>query len=171
VDTESDDINIARKAVVLGVDPGLTGAVAFLSLRDFTLCGVKDLPFIGKDLSAVGLASLLGERPELHLYHAFVEKSQSFPRQGVASAFRYGTGYGIIQGVLGTLSAPYTLVPPTKWKADLRLSGKDKDASRKLASERWPDHAHLFARKKDDGRAEAALIALYGALQITGARI
>jgi crossover junction endodeoxyribonuclease RuvC len=39
----------------------------------------------------------------------------------------------------------------------------DKDTSRQLAMQRFPDYAEKFVRKKDDGRAEAALIALYGA--------
>jgi hypothetical protein len=37
-----------------------------------------------------------------------------------------------------------------------------KDAARSEVIRRWPDKAELFARVKDDGRAEAALIALAG---------
>ena len=38
----------------------------------------------------------------------------------------------------------------------------DKELSRRLAILTWPE-AGKFNRKKDDGRAEAALLALYGA--------
>jgi hypothetical protein len=38
----------------------------------------------------------------------------------------------------------------------------DGETSRVRAIETWPDHADLFARKKDDNRAEAALLGLYG---------
>ena len=31
-----------------------------------------------------------------------------------------------------------------------------------MSCERWPTEAHRFARVKDDGRAEAALIAEWG---------
>jgi crossover junction endodeoxyribonuclease RuvC len=55
-----------------------------------------------------------------------------------------------------------TLVKPQKWKKHFSLD-KDKDKSRALANRRFPDNHQDFARKKDDGRAEAALIALYGA--------
>lgn len=44
--------------------------------------------------------------------------------------------------------------------------GKDKDAARALAIELWPAQAQLFARKKDQGRADAALIALHHARTI-----
>jgi hypothetical protein len=52
-------------------------------------------------------------------------------------------------------------VDPSAWKKTMRLS-TDKNASRALASQYFPDCADQWARVKDDGRAEAALIALYG---------
>jgi hypothetical protein len=39
---------------------------------------------------------------------------------------------------------------------------ENKDASRQKASMLFPKFAHLWARKKDDGRAEAVLLAHYG---------
>jgi hypothetical protein len=42
------------------------------------------------------------------------------------------------------------------------LTLKSKDAARSEAIRRWPDHAALFARVKDDGRAESALIGVAG---------
>ncbi len=40
-----------------------------------------------------------------------------------------------------------------------------KDTARSEAIRRWPDKAGLFARVKDDGRADAALIAVAGLLK------
>jgi crossover junction endodeoxyribonuclease RuvC len=40
--------------------------------------------------------------------------------------------------------------------------GADKTASRRLACQKWPAFSHLWARVKDDGRAEAALLAYFG---------
>ena len=54
---------------------------------------------------------------------------------------------------------------PPSWKRLVGIApGKDgaKDAARSEAIRRWPAQAGLFARVKDDGRAEAALIALAG---------
>lgn len=67
-------------------------------------------------------------------------------------------GDGIAEGVVAGAGWPLTYVSPAKWKRDLRLSA-DKGASRRRAIELWPSWAELFARVKDDGRAEAALIA------------
>jgi len=52
-------------------------------------------------------------------------------------------------------------VTPSKWKAHFGLT-RDKGVSRGMAMQRFPEYAEKFKRVKDDGRAEAALIALYG---------
>jgi crossover junction endodeoxyribonuclease RuvC len=57
-------------------------------------------------------------------------------------------------------------VTPAKWKKHFGLN-RDKGVSRSKATERFPEYANLFSRVKDDGRAEAALIALYGAEQLS----
>ena len=67
----------------------------------------------------------------------------------------------MIKGVLSTLGIPFTPVSPSKWKKTFNL-GKDKNESRAAATRLFPDLASEFARKKDDGRAEAILIAKWG---------
>jgi hypothetical protein len=51
-------------------------------------------------------------------------------------------------------------VEPSVWKRRHKLRGKDKEGARQLAAQLFPSAHHLLARKKDHGRAEAALIAL-----------
>lgn len=143
--------------LLLGIDPGISGAIACLEGDD--LLWVTDMPVadgevLGPVLAARVLAGL-GDR------RAVVERAQSMPGMGVTGAFRYGAGYGVILGVLGALSIPFDTVRPTAWKKAAGLAGKDKPASRRRAIELWPQHAERFARAKDDGRAEAALIARY----------
>jgi crossover junction endodeoxyribonuclease RuvC len=72
---------------------------------------------------------------------------------------------GVLQGVFQTLLIPYTLVTPQKWQKHFGKS-KDKDQSRLLATRLYPQLADKFKQKKDDGRAEALLIAKYGSEQI-----
>jgi len=84
------------------------------------------------------------------------------PGQGVSSMFSFGRAAGIIEGVLAGFSVPFELIPPATWTKSMRTFG-GKDGSRQRAQELFPDYAHLFARKKDDGRAEAALLACYAA--------
>jgi hypothetical protein len=142
--------------LILGIDPGASGALAWLD--DGHLLDVVDMPVVDKDVSAALLCRALAS---VGVDVAVVEQAQSMPRQGVASSFRYGVCYGVILGCLAAHAIPVTHVRPTKWKKAMGL-GPDKDKSRRMAIDLWPDRADLFARKKDDGRAEAALLAEYG---------
>jgi crossover junction endodeoxyribonuclease RuvC len=91
---------------------------------------------------------------------ALIEKVSAMPGNGVSSMFSFGRAAGIVEGVLAGLSVPFELIPPATWIKSMRTFG-GKDGSRQRAQELFPDYAHLFARKKDDGRAEAALLACY----------
>ena len=152
---------------VIAIDPGLHGAVARLS-DDGLL--VEDMPNVGGDVDAWGLSHLLldwgslcdwqGERDPT----VYVEKVHSMPKQGVASTFKFGVSYGAVLGVVATLELPVVHVTPTTWTRWHKL-GADKGEHRKRAMETWPQCAALFRRVKDDGRADAALIAAWGAKQ------
>ena len=68
-------------------------------------------------------------------------------------------------GAAAALQMPTTAVTPQVWmKAVGRQKGKNKDASRARACQLFPSYAHYFERKKDDGRADAALLCYYGFL-------
>jgi hypothetical protein len=60
---------------------------------------------------------------------------------------------------------PLTVVEPGAWKRFHKLAGKGKEGGRQRALQLWPASHSMFARKLDHGRAEAGLIALYGARQ------
>lgn len=144
--------------MIIGIDPGATGAIAFIhDLGD--LIAVDDMPVIDRDVPGVLLAGLI-RRHRDDTTRAVVERVAARPGQGVSSMFRFGRAVGVIDGVLGALSIPVDYVSPTVWKRALGLSA-DKSESRRRAVDEWPDHADRFARAKDDGRAEAALIALW----------
>jgi crossover junction endodeoxyribonuclease RuvC len=98
--------------------------------------------------------------------HALIEKVGSMPMQGLGSAFNFGFTTGAIHGVLAANGFTIHTATPAQWKFGVGLNavpGQDlkarKAASRARAIELFPEHAHLFARVKDDGRAEAALMA------------
>ena len=115
------------------------------------------MPVVDRMVNAAELADWL--RGEL-IHMAAVEAVASRPGQGVASTFKFGQTHGVLLGVLGALNVPVSHVTPTKWKKSYGL-GSDKEASRRLAIEMWPNMSGYFARKKDDGRAEAALLGRY----------
>jgi crossover junction endodeoxyribonuclease RuvC len=148
--------------MIIGIDPGAKGALAWLS-GDGHLIAVQDLPWIkGHGLNAASFAAWIELRDDIR--HAFVERVASRPGQGVVSVFTFGMNYGQIIGVLTGLKIPVTLIAPTKWKPAVGLpTGSNKAASRARAAQLWPGAADSFARVRDDGRAEAALIGMYGA--------
>lgn len=143
----------------VGVDVGLTGAIAVVS-ADGRLASVWDMPTAGGEVMPGHLATILGDiKGDLH---ATVEEVHSMPKQGVASSFGFGTSKGIVLGVLGALRIPYTRVSASVWKRATPGVTADKATSLRAAIEKWP-HLHEDLRlKKHDGRAEALLIADYG---------
>jgi crossover junction endodeoxyribonuclease RuvC len=88
---------------------------------------------------------------------AILEHVQGVQGTGATSAFSFGRGFGVVEGVLAALFIPHTLVRPQSWTKALGVS-RDKGSHRAAASRLWPQHADLFARAKDDGRADAALL-------------
>ena len=147
----------------LGIDPGLQGALCLLSLFDRRI-DVFDMPISEGRVDPARLAGIVEMCKLRGNIVAAVELVSSMPRQ--AGAFNFGISAGIIHGALGALGVPFTLVPPTVWKpaCGLRRALNESQAStktraRELAMKLWPAQADLFRRIKDDGRAEAALIA------------
>lgn len=150
--------------IILGIDPGFSGALAAYNTATGTLT-VVDMPMQknpkGKsELNMHELHAILEPAPGSSVM-AVLELVGSMPGQGVSSTFRFGQCFGAIQMAVIAHKIPFHLVTPGKWKAHFKLS-RDKGVSRGLASQRFPHSADQFARVKDDGRAEAALIALYG---------
>lgn len=143
---------------IMGIDPGVSGAVAFYFPDQRAGISAYDVPIVGKEINASALHDLIHQyAPDL----AVIEIVHSMPKQGVASSFNFGMSYGIAKGVVGSLHIPTINVAPTKWKKHFGLTA-DKEQARALAISTWPFSEH-FRRKKDNGRAEAALLALYGA--------
>jgi crossover junction endodeoxyribonuclease RuvC len=152
---------------ILGVDIGSAGALALLTEAG-ELLDVADMPILRDGPSkrpAVNgplLAELVGR---WRADRAFVEYVGARPGEGAVGAFAFGRSRGICEGVLAALGIPATHIAPAAWKRTIGIApGRDgaKDAARSEAIRRWPAKAALFARVKDDGRAEAALIAIAG---------
>jgi len=120
---------------------------------------IKKGKSVKRHVSAQLVAELLRD---LQIDEAFVEAVHAMPGQGVSSSFSFGRALGVLEGVLGALQIRTTMVPPAVWLKEMRTKA-GKDGSRARAIELWPKQASLFARKKDDGRAESALLATYGA--------
>jgi crossover junction endodeoxyribonuclease RuvC len=157
---------------VAGIDPGLDGAVFFLALHDPADSEAVDLPIHlllrgGKkkrELDVLDTLALLSNRP---IVHAFLEQVGPMPGQGVSSVFSFGKTYGVILGVIAAHAIPLTLVAPVSWKRALNVP-KAKDGARARASQLLPAAAQQWSLARHHGRAEAALLALYGARTLGG---
>ena len=164
-----EDEEIVRMyGLVVGIDPGISGAIAILDSKGDAV-DVYDMP-VADGLVSGGL--LYRSLKDRLIRLVVVEKVNAKPPKkdkhgkqrsaGTASMFKFGDSVGAVRGVVGALGVPLAWAPPGVWKRHHRLIGKDKEASRRLAMEKYPRMAEKLARKKDSGRAEALLIAEYG---------
>jgi hypothetical protein len=156
--------------LILGIDPGLSGALAFYNPETGAL-SIADMPVLksggvkGKsEIDRAALARMIDVEAK-NITHCFLEKVGSRPGEGAAGAFSFGTGYGLLLGILAANFVPLTLVPPATWKKAMGCTG-DKEQSRARASDILPRHADKWPLKKHDGRAESAVLAVFGARQL-----
>jgi crossover junction endodeoxyribonuclease RuvC len=156
-------------ALIVGVDPGTTGALALLT-DNGDLLDVLDMPSLAdgtkgrSTLNAPLLAEILAK---WHAREAFCEYVGARPTDGAVQAFAFGRTFGIIHGVCGALSLPISLITPPVWKRfhDIPPGDAMKDLARSKAIAKWPAMAERFARKLDHNRAEACLIAMAGLMR------
>lgn len=155
--------------MILGVDPGLKGGLCLFDSVAGSLV-VMDMPVVtitkGKktknEVSAPLVAAALRDFAS-KIDRAFIERVGAMPGQGVTSMFSFGRSVGTVEGVLAALAVPVYYVTPQTWQAFVRIKGKEE--SRARAAQLFPAFADQFARAKDDGRADAALIAWFGECQ------
>lgn len=157
---------MSSPVLICGIDPGKSGAIAFLDPVHMALT-VHDMPMgkssTGRDeLDLRRLGEILNPPVSANRFVGVLERVRSMPTDGAAGAFSFGEGYGALRMALIGLGYEDRYVTPVTWKKHFKLS-KDKGVSRSYAATRFPGYSGIFARVKDDGRAEAALIALYGA--------
>jgi crossover junction endodeoxyribonuclease RuvC len=153
--------------MILGIDIGVSGAIALLD-ETGALLEISDMPTLHdgpKGRRAINAPLLAAIIFKSHADRAFVESVNARPGEGPTGAFAFGRARGVIEGVLAAAGLPVSFITPASWKRAVGLTLASKDASRAEAIRRWPNHAELFARVKDDGRSEAALIGVAGLIR------
>lgn len=157
-------------ALVIGIDPGKSGAIACVErdqMGNIKLLGVHDTPVIKPKKGKAQyderlMAQIIKNTPGAA--KILIEKVNAMPGQGVVSMFSFGMGFGLWLGIVTTFGVPYELVIPQRWKKEMLadIAGDDQKARAVTAAKRLFPDADL-SRKKDHGRADAMLIAYYGA--------
>lgn len=168
--------------LTLGIDPGLTGAIA--AVADGAPAGCHDMPTrarrrgTGREIDAHRLQELLREILRQHQGAAVtvvLEVVSGFTGRAASRSFAFGQGDGKVRAVLEcmgldqnmvevypvTWKGHYGLLAPRVKKGEPKIPGPGKDASRARVVAMFPDQALPFLRAKDDGRAEALLLALW----------
>ena len=151
---------------IIGIDPGLSGAIAVL--ENNKVINIFDMPVMpdGKknkrQLNSAQLVKLLKDHILKNDEIAIVvEQVNAMPGQGVTSMFNFGQTFGAIKGISATLKLPIFFVRPSKWKKHFELINSSKDASRTKVIEMYPSFAEKLSKKKDVNKSDAILIARF----------
>lgn len=161
-------------SLVVGIDPGKTGAAVALGLDG------TPIEWVAADHPAEGyvvkghkkrhyvpscMAMWLADLGPIRL--AVIEKQQAMPMEGRTSVLTTGYGFGLWVGVLAALKIPYQVVPPATWTRSV-FGGTPRKGERKAraivtARARLPDLPLIWGRKTKphDGLADAGCIALH----------
>jgi crossover junction endodeoxyribonuclease RuvC len=149
---------------IIGIDPGLAGGLAALTPDGLDLCVMPTV--------AAGSKRQYDERAlvdwltphAIARAHVFIEAVHAMPKQGVASMFTFGAGYGLLRGICAGLGLSYELVRPQEWQRAL-LAGQPRGSEYLVASRLWPTaewRASERCRTPHSGLVDAALIAEFG---------
>jgi crossover junction endodeoxyribonuclease RuvC len=148
--------------LIMAWDAGLNGAGAFYN-RFTQRVEIHDMPTFkvgkGRQIDERGLARLIDAHSR-DIDYAFIEQQWARPTDGGPQGFKLGVTYGQLRMVLAANFIPFQVVAPRTWKRFMGLTS-DKDACRAAASRLLPQDSHQWTLKKHDGRAEAALLAIY----------
>jgi crossover junction endodeoxyribonuclease RuvC len=140
--------------LVIGVDPGLRGALACLRLTGEAV-GVWPMPVVDGEVDG---AKLYDQLVTLHYSRGVQAGRQAFalaavesvgarPGQGVCSMYTFGRACGVVDGVLAALGIPRESVAPQRWQKEvigLPAKGGDPKARRKAAK----DRSLAYARRR-----------------------
>lgn len=147
--------------VIIGIDPGVTGAMAVV--RNGRIEMTLDLPCaktdgfngINPNLLDRLIHGHVGDEIAQKNVVAYCEKSIMGPGNGKMTMRSVYDCRGVIRSVLALSQVPLIYVPPQTWKKSCGIPPKsDKEYSRGLALQRFPELTQYLMRKKDHNRAE-----------------
>ena len=151
---------------IIGIDPGLSGAIAVL--ENNKVVKIFDIPVMSegkknkRQLNSALLVNLLKENIQKDEdVTVVVEQVNAMPGQGVTSMFNFGQTFGALKGICAALELPIFFVRPSKWKKHFELINSSKDASRTKAIEMYPKLSSQLSKKKDVNKYDAILIAKF----------
>lgn len=173
--------------VIIGCDPGVSGAVCVLEEKPL----IFDTPTYKtdkgkKDYTLSEMVAILKPYEKKDVTFV-IEKIHAMPGNGSVSSFHFGRGSGLWEGIASALGFNVVYVSPQMWKKGydgliveriskeqrLVLPKREQDRlkriakagsktkARTLAGELYPALKDQFVQVNSDGRAESLLIAQY----------
>ena len=164
-------------SLILGIDPGASGAFALYDSASRLLVDIEDMPIwtltTAKSkrsrVDSVALAEMFDNYRFLGVELCVIERVGGRTGQSASAAYVFGYGVGLLYMAATMCKLPIETVPPGNWKALMGVPGKQKaddSAILQRADEMFPHNRELFrgpqGGKKID-RAEAAMLARFGA--------
>ena len=102
---------------IIGIDPGLSGAIAIL--ENNRVLKIFDMPVMSegkknkRQLNSAQLVKLLSDYiSDKDEVSVVVEQVNAMPGQGVTSMFNFGQSFGILKGICSAMQLPMYFVRP-----------------------------------------------------------
>ena len=152
--------------IIIGIDPGVSGAICILTNGKITeiyemptmIDGKKNKKQVnGAEVTNIINKELVNEKD----INVVIEHVTAMPGQGVTSMFNFGQSFGVLKGICAALKLPVHFIRPVKWKKYFNLINTEKDASRTKVIEVFPYISSKISKKKDANKADAILIARF----------
>ena len=154
--------------LIIGIDPGISGAICFF--EDGQVKEIIDMPVMAegkKNKRQVNgpqtyneISSRINKFSKKDIT-VVIEQVSAMPGQGVTSMFNFGQSFGVLKGICSAMQLSMFFIRPAKWKKYFGLIKTEKDASRTKVIEIFPYISSELSRKKDSNKADAVLIASF----------
>jgi len=154
--------------LIIGIDPGISGAICFFENGEVK--EILDIPNMAegkknkRQINGPQIYNEISKRiiniPKKEVV-VVIEQVSAMPGQGVTSMFNFGQSFGVLKGICSAMQLSMHFVRPAKWKKYFNLIKTEKDASRTKVIEIFPYISSQLSRKKDSNKADAILIASF----------
>lgn len=152
--------------IIIGIDPGVSGAICILT--DGKITEIYEMPTMidgkknKKQVNGAEVTNIINkELVNKKDINVVIEHVSAMPGQGVTSMFNFGQSFGVLKGICAALKLPVHFIRPVKWKKHFNLINTEKDASRTKVIEVFPYISSKISKKKDANKADAILIARF----------
>ena len=154
--------------LIIGIDPGISGAICFF--EDGEVKEIIDMPVMAdgkKNKRQINGPQVYNEiLKRINNFQkkdiiVVIEQVSAMPGQGVTSMFNFGQSFGVLKGICSAMQLSMFFIRPAKWKKYFGLIKTEKDASRTKVIEIFPYISSQLSRKKDSNKADAVLIASF----------